>query len=423
MCSRFLQKFMAKIWMNISFCSKKTNFAVFGFLIFYLFESLWNNFGFFLHLNQKETYASWLINYRGGFIRRGLGGEIILGLSSLFGIPYTAIINFLTFTAWMILISFFITKFVQKKYPLFILAMPFFLGETIFVDPSYFLRKDSLLILIFISMLTLFFKKKPLHPLVLCLCLNALFIFGILIHEVIFFFSFPILFLSCRHKNKSFYKSLLFFLPSIAAFISCIINVQGEKIVTEMFARTPELDPSLLGLLYIPFTEHFERIWSQVNDPSLTATVLYSVYHVAFISFSCLNFDKIKINLTCSPQIDRKFLFCILLLQFLSLIPVFCSAWDWGRWIFLWSASSFAYFLIADENPFDEKILSKVDAILSSKWFQKAGNNRILVFFITTLIGVQYQIPLEIEFFTRTPVYSVLEVISKGVAYFKESVF
>lgn len=403
--------------MDISFCSKKTNFAVLGFLIFYLCKSLWNKFGFFLSLNQEEVYANWMINYRGGFLRRGLGGEIILRLASMFGVSHIVVVNILTFVIWVILISFFITKFVQKQYPLFILAMPFCLGETIFADPSYFLRKDSLSILIFILMLTLFFKKKSSPPSLLFLFLNSLFILGILIHEEIFFFSFPILFLSYWHRNKSFGKNLAFFAPSIAVFIFLCLNIQNHKIATEMFARTPEINPSLVGLLHRPLSENFSRIWIQVNDPSLTATILYSVYQFAFIYFSCLNFDKIKINLTSQPKIDRNFLFCILLLQFLSVLPIFCSAWDWGRWIFLWTASSFAYFLIADENPFGKKIESKVDVILSLKWIQKTGNSQIFVFCITTLIGVQYQIPLEIEFFTRTPLYSILEVISDTISY------
>ena len=407
--------------MDIPFCSKKINFAVLVFLIFYLCESLWNKFGFFLSLHQEEIYASWMINYRGGFLRRGLGGEIILRLASLFGISHIVVVNIVTFVIWAILISFFITKFVQKQYPLFILAMPFCLGETIFADPSYFLRKDSLSILIFILMLTLFFKKKSLCPSFLFLFFNSLFILGILIHEEIFFFSFPILFLSYWHRNKSFWKSWVFFIPSIAVFtILLLTGIQNQKIVTEMLARTPEIRPSLIGLMHLPLSEHLSKVWTVVNATGLLATGLYVAYQFVFIYFSCLNFDKIKINLTFRPKIDRNFLFCILWLQFLSVFPIFCSAWDWGRWIFLWTASSFAYFLIADENPFGKKIESKVDVILGSKWLQKAGNNQIFVFFIMTLIGVQYQIPLEIEFFTRTPMYSVLQVVSEAVVYLKK---
>ncbi|MBO4699479.1 hypothetical protein J5690_07725 [bacterium] len=382
---------------------------------------MWNKLGFFLSLNHEEIYENWMINYRGGFLRRGLGGEIILHLASLFGVSHIVVVNILTFVIWVILISFFITKFVQKQYPLFILAMPFCLGETIFADPSYFLRKDSLSILIFILMLTLFFKKKSLPHSLLFLFLNSLFILGILIHEEIFFFSFPILFISYWHRNKSFCKTLLFFTPPAAAFIYCCMNIQDQQIVTEMLARTPEIkNPASNALLYIPLSEYFSRVWTMVNDPSLLATGLYSAYIFIFIYFSCLNFDKIKINLTSLSQIDQNFLFCILLLQFLSLFPIFCSAWDWGRWIFLWTASSFAYFLIVDENPFGEKIVSKVNVILTSKWLQKAGNNQIFVFCIMTLIGVQYQIPLEIEFFTRTPIYSVLKVVSKTILHLKD---
>ena len=273
--------------MDISFCSKKTNFAVLGFLIFYLCESLWNKLGFFLSLNHEEIYENWMINYRGGFLRRGLGGEIILHLASLFGVSHIVVVNILTFVIWVILISFFITKFVQKQYPLFILAMPFCLGETIFADPSYFLRKDSLSILIFILMLTLFFKKKSLPHSLLFLFLNSLFILGILIHEEIFFFSFPILFISYWHRNKSFCKTLLFFTPPAAAFIYCCMNIQDQQIVTEMLARTPEIkNPASNALLYIPLSEYFSRVWTMVNDPSLLATGLYFILcrHISFDS-------------------------------------------------------------------------------------------------------------------------------------------
>src|SRR6266446_6911984 len=47
--------------------------------------------------------SEWLINYQGGFVRRGLPGEIILALSKQGINPYLAIIG-LSFSIWLLLL-------------------------------------------------------------------------------------------------------------------------------------------------------------------------------------------------------------------------------------------------------------------------------------------------------------------------------
>ena len=58
-----------------------------GFMIIYYAITVeWIFERFFLRhniLSTKYVYSNRLINYRGGFIRRGLGGEIIFRLSNI----------------------------------------------------------------------------------------------------------------------------------------------------------------------------------------------------------------------------------------------------------------------------------------------------------------------------------------------------
>jgi hypothetical protein len=365
---------------------------------------------------RSDMYSNWLINYRGGFIRRGLGGSIILQLSSVFDISATLLINVICAAAWIFIIVFFTVKFIRKEYPIFILLLPFFIGETILVDPSCFLRKDSFCLMIFIIILSLFFNCKSNRALFF-LIINLLFVFGILVHEVIFFFSFPILFLSYHKKYGSLIKSLLFFVPSTAAFICCEL-ISSDETTMEMLRLTPQIKFDYVGFLFTPFFKSFRMLWSQINDPHLLFTLFYFLLWIISVYFVSVNFDKIKIDLSKIRETNIGFLSRILMFQFLSISPLFCCTWDWGRWIFLWVASSFAYFLTADVNPFDRKIFDKLD-FSRFYFFQKISQRPWFVFTVAILINCQYMLPLEKNFFIYTPAFEVLNVISSAIYFLK----
>ena len=397
--------------------NRTNNNPVLVFLLIYFAALLQRLMQFVQHdFQRSEMYSNWLINYRGGFIRRGLGGSIILQLSSVFGISTTLLTNIICAAAWIFIIVFFTVKFIKKKYPIFILALPFFIGETILIDPSCFLRKDSFCLMIFIVILSLFFNNKN-NNLLLFLKINFLFVLGILIHEVIFFFSFPILFLSHHKKYGSLLKSLFFFVPSITAFLCCELIFSDEK-AKEMLHLTPQIKFDYVGFLFTPFFKSFAMLWSQINDPHLLFTLFYFIFWILSIYFVSVNFDKVKIGLSKKIETNSRFLSRILIFQFLSISPIFCCTWDWGRWMFLWVASSFAYFLTADVNPFDRKIFDKLD-FSRFGFFQKISQQPWFVFTVAILINCQYMLPLEKNFFIHTPVFEVLNMISKAIYFVK----
>ncbi|MBP5591377.1 hypothetical protein J6Y50_05930 [bacterium] len=357
-------------------------------------------------------HSNWLVNYRGGFIRRGLGGEIIFWLSSLFKISPITTMTVISVALWLTLIIWFVIKFYQRNYPFFILSLPFFLGETILLDPSLFLRQDSLILLLFISMLTILFQTRTLREPVLFFFLNSLFILAILIHEAIFFFSFPLLFITYYRKyTTQAVKTFLFFLPSITVFILCFILPERSS-VEKMLQLTPEIERNDVWFMTITTKQNFIAIWENFNKPNAFFTLLYLMALSAIIFFVCINFEKLKVDTSKEIQINKTYLSQILLLQFASIFPLFTCGWDYGRWFFLWITSSFIYFIIAYDYPFDLKfdILKKLPKYIN--------NPRPLVVFCTAIIiNCQFCLPFDVNFYSRTPMYLVARTIVKTVFY------
>lgn len=133
--------------------------------------------------------TEFLINYQGGFVRRGLVGEVLLFLHNALGIsPYGTIV-LISLLAYGALIWFFVHSFVRRGYSLFILPFVFFLGNP--VVGEFWLRKDVLILVLFIPIMYCALKPKRRY----LAFVNLFFILALLIHESIGFFCFPILLL------------------------------------------------------------------------------------------------------------------------------------------------------------------------------------------------------------------------------------
>ena len=89
--------------------------------------------------------TEWLISYNGGFVRRGVGGEIVKLLSFNFELAPPLIIILLSVISWFGLV-FFILKISRGIIPSYIVLSPVFLGMPIYSD--FLVRKDVLGVLI-----------------------------------------------------------------------------------------------------------------------------------------------------------------------------------------------------------------------------------------------------------------------------------
>ena len=99
------------------------------FTIFILFYVV-----FYLYLKKgvgnDTSISEWLINYNGGFTRRGFGGEINIFFANLFSIPLRDAIFFTQttiHTSYLVLLFFYIRKINLDIIQIFALFSPLFL--------------------------------------------------------------------------------------------------------------------------------------------------------------------------------------------------------------------------------------------------------------------------------------------------------
>lgn len=134
---------------------------------------------------NRYTYTELLINYAGGFVRRGLTGQLLYDCCSYFGLPVITVIQFICIISFIIVCVFLFYYFNKKNYCWWLLLSPLFLSLT-----TSIIRKDFFLyiVLIVINLLIVRLTKHKSNMWVICL----LMVFGLLIHETFIFWAIPV---------------------------------------------------------------------------------------------------------------------------------------------------------------------------------------------------------------------------------------
>jgi hypothetical protein len=82
------------------------------------------------NIGNDSTISEWIINYQGGFIRRGLLGEIAFKLALLFDLSLRKVIFYMQSISYLFLLFLnfiFFTKFRQNIFTLFVIFTPIFI--------------------------------------------------------------------------------------------------------------------------------------------------------------------------------------------------------------------------------------------------------------------------------------------------------
>lgn len=388
---------------------KKDNYFIIFFYIF-IFILIYIFFSQIISGYQKESWqiTEWLINYQGGFVRRGLWGEIILNLYRYFGVNPYIIIILLCACLYFSFLLFFIKLYKKKGYPLFVLPFVFFLGNPII--NNFWVRKDILLVLLF-SLILYFSNKKTIVKIFI---VNLVFILGLLTHESIGFFGLPILFLIFykdnlyklpHNKIKSVIISVAQLLPAALIFLSCLyykgsttisniiwnswkiikfpIELENSSIVP---ASIDGLSWSLRKGLELTISV-FHNFNGGIYAPIAWFAIILSIYYLL------TNLDKINVKISNNKNIEfnKINISSVLIFQLVFIIPLFVLGWDYGRWVFLWVVSSFLIVLLIPKKTLSDlfpKILTnfcfKVNNFLSSIF----GKIPRFLFFLVFFIGV-----------------------------------
>ena len=367
---------------------KSTN----DFLSIFFFTSI--VVGSFLNMLSNRTYqydswtiGEWLINYQGGFVRRGLLGETIYFLSNSLKISPIFLIWFICIFSYFLLIKLIFNEAKNKVSKVFLLSPGVLLAPII---GDFLIRKDILLMLIFLIILKICKHNDP-----NILILNVLNILGILIHESFAIYTFPIEIIilnikpDLKNKNKIFIFNIL---PSFLVFALCLIfkgDSDQAKAIHQSWTNISNLFPFETINSEVPLGAINAIGWEINNAIELIFISLRNFENFVWVPLGWLLTVTFLAIFFLGDQLGRdiKIKSFILTVQFVPFSLLCFSGWDYGRWIFIWIFSSIIIYSLFGEEfnslNFIKKKLNKFDfleKILEKMKIQKRSKFLLVVF-------------------------------------------
>jgi len=291
------------------------------------------------NIGNDWTISEWLINYQGGFTRRGLIGDIIFNISKSLNLK----IRFVIFLFQVFFYIFFILLILNyfKKVKLDFLSViavytPIFLLYPV-AEIEVLARKETIIFIFFIFFLIIASKKNNKNY----LNLYSIFILPITIfvwEPVIFFYTFIFFILYLKNFNKNILKTIirvfLLLLTSVISFLYIIFNPltdQGHEIMC--YTLKSNFNENCYGAL--TFLKSKSGVLQQFTDNFPIYKLNYFIRYfviiiVGFLPLWILSFNSNFKNLIIPKNKIKNFL--IILLILLIFVPVcFAAMADWGR--------------------------------------------------------------------------------------------
>ena len=345
---------------------KNINFYIFIYLsVLFLFSV------FFLYqkhdVANDSTISEWLINYEGGFTKRGIIGQLSIYLSNFFIIKLRDaifILQTILVGTYFFLIYHFLKNIFYNKIFIFAIFTPIFILYPI-AEIEVLARKE---IFIFIYLLVYTFipieEKKYKFYYKFFLFPVAILIWEPVIFFILFFFFLDLIENNIKKINKLFFFQIISYLPSILVALYIALNPISEEShnlmrssLMENFNEDCYMSCELLktkSSIYQQFQGNFDK---------------YSIeIFVRYILIIIIGFGPLFILLFNSKLKNKIFFldkFNNLLFPYLILLsPViflFAMGYDWGRWVnisYVISIISFIYIYKYNLITLSEKFLS-----------------------------------------------------------------
>ena len=335
--------------------------CIFQIIKFYSFYSEYSSW----------QYVEWLINYQGGFVRRGLPGEFLYKIHQFLGIKLDLLILVTVCTIYFY-ISFFLyksVKYIKSSY----------INILIFLSPGFFLypimnseiigRKDILFVLV--MGFFVFFEKNLKSNIIVFLISIGIFILS-LSHSAFLFYAPYLIFLFFLIKlNKKsevkFYELFSLLLTIIVVFFLIFYNQGDSNIVSNICESVKNfVSPNCetAGQLYWLGNDAKSHI--SVQAVKLDHFIIYTFSLIVVYFFIGLKFYKSKFKVT-KFNLDKFNPILILILLFVITSPVYYLGSDWGRYIFIsYSGSFFLYIYCIKENLMSSNYDLKISKFLFS---------------------------------------------------------
>lgn len=317
--------------------------------------------------------TEFLINYHGGFVRRGLAGELLWNVSHATGwdTKYVAwgisLVVFAIVAVWMVCL------FRRARWCWWLLCSPLLLG---YLDDI--MRKDFLMILLALSALALG-RHGGWRGFAGAIVAAA----GVLVHESFLFFGVPLFALALPWRQSRLIASICILLPLFAA-AACAVW-KGDAVVANAIGASWDGIGGMTGNIYRPgfnalgaldwdglqmVRGHWWRNFSNgMNGRGILPQAVIAVagYYLAvnflmvFQNKSRLNYGKPEEKAESNPgaftETDRRNIGSVLLLTWLCCLPLFLGlSCDYNRVAQYVGLSSFGAVLVLGRDETSRRI-------------------------------------------------------------------
>ena len=325
--------------------------SVFAFIWLYLKHDVGND----------STISEWIINYQGGFTRRGLPGELAFHLAQFFNLKLRFVILLMQiffYGLYLLLIYKFFNKIKFNGIILFCLFTPIFLIYHI-AELEVLARKEIFLFIGYIWFYNISSKHSKIQNSIIWI-IFVLPIISILYEPAIFYYTFfaATIFLKMRNENltKTLIIIFLIFLPSVTvSYFSAfhIISKEGFEIMKlslmSNFGETCYMSCGLMDTKREAIV-HINATVSKLTEKE------YSMYIYLFRYFLIMLIGSAPLLLLIkySKLTKKIFNFNNLVLVFIILnlfVPIHWLMFiDWGRAVNITYVSSILFFFYMYKN-------------------------------------------------------------------------
>ncbi len=338
-------------------------------------------------VGNDTSISEWLINYQGGFTRRGLGGEINIFFAKIFSIPLRDSIFFIqsfNHLIYIILLFLYVKNLRFNIIQIFALFSPLFLLYPI-AELEALGRKEVLIFLFFIS--TLFFSEKRFSPIVLNIIVFIFFPILCLIWEQIILFA-PFFAVIIINKNKFFsfldilIKLPIIFLPTIFVIVIIFLFPLSKQGHTEMcsflinqFNERCYMSADLL----IKNTIYFDTFYIHKKVNFFPEYFRYIM--IFLVGFFPLHLSLYRNHFILQENFVTRYFspLNLFICLYVPILLLFAFGHDWGRWMNItYSLSILLYLYFLKEKL----ITTNFQDYSIIKTFSKKRFLLILVFYL-----------------------------------------
>ena len=322
-----------------------SNYKDYLFLYLFLLFSMSVCFLYLKHdVGNDSTISEWIINYSGGFTKRGLIGQISIYFSRFFDSELRDIILYfqvLIIGTYFILIFIFLKNIFLERIYLLCIFTPVFLLYPVY-EIEVLARKEIFIFILFIIHLLILihkFKYANISKLIT-------FTISVLIWEPVLFFLPMWIFIDIASKDFDKKNNLLFlikdqifYLPGIIICMVFIFNPLSElehfqmaTILKNEFNEVCYMSCSLL-LHKSTFMQQFTGNFHAYSTENVLRYIwiMFIAFLPLFILLKNINFKKKKkINFLINSEKKVTNYFYLILSPVLIL---FLMGYDWGRWV------------------------------------------------------------------------------------------